>query len=706
VYWVTVSSASTAFDTLGKVVYSVTDSSGTDFVHYPTTVEVVEFIASDIEAQTDDIGVAGAGLTDLGGMSTGMKAEVESEVDDSIGGGTGTALTAIPWNASWDAEVQSEVVDGLTAEGYSSTRAGYLDELAAANLPADIAAIPTTDYTTTINAIYDDTNILQVEWADGGRLDLIQDIIAADTTTDIPALIATAQADLDNPTQYMADVSGIPTTDYTTTVNLIYADTNELQTNQGAWATATGFMPDSEDGSSFTVIIGADGDTLETLSDQLDTVSTASGGDATEAKQDAIIASLVTAQADLDTPNQYKADVSGIPTTDYTTTVNLIYADTNEIQGKLPTGYIMGSSDVSNKDDEIDAIKAKTDNLPADPADDSDIDAQLLAIDNYIDTEIASILADTNEVQSDLTDGGRLDNIIDELTTQGDTNETKLDTIDNFVDTEVASILADTNELQTNYTPTRAGYLDYLANGTYGLSALDTDLGTILTKIGAYDDTATMEGSLFAGQQAIYNDASGIGSGTNTVTIQINDDGGSGLANAKVYVYDSGNSTKLFSLLTGSSPAGRATIYLDDATYKLRNYKVGYTANTLPESLTVSGDTTGTFVMNAQSSGTPTSVDVCRISIDVFTQTGDSYSYQTVTAKFVEFSSGGNIDDSGAVVANISETKEVDSDGIVWFDLPRASNATFTFNLPEDRFTLERVIPDEATKDFEDLVAP
>lgn len=42
-----------------------------------------------------------------------------------------------------------------------------------------------------------DTNELQADWADGGRLDLIQDIIAADTTTDIPALIATAQADLD-----------------------------------------------------------------------------------------------------------------------------------------------------------------------------------------------------------------------------------------------------------------------------------------------------------------------------------------------------------------------------------------------------------------------------------------------------------------------------------------------------------------------------
>ena len=35
------------------------------------------------------------------------------------------------------------------------------------------------------------------DWIDGGRLDLILDIIAADTTTDIPALIATAQSDLD-----------------------------------------------------------------------------------------------------------------------------------------------------------------------------------------------------------------------------------------------------------------------------------------------------------------------------------------------------------------------------------------------------------------------------------------------------------------------------------------------------------------------------
>jgi hypothetical protein len=39
---------------------------------------------ADIEAQTDDIGVAGAGLTDLGGMSTTMKGQVNTEVDGAF----------------------------------------------------------------------------------------------------------------------------------------------------------------------------------------------------------------------------------------------------------------------------------------------------------------------------------------------------------------------------------------------------------------------------------------------------------------------------------------------------------------------------------------------------------------------------------------------------------------------------------------------
>jgi hypothetical protein len=41
-----------------------------------------------------------------------------------------------------------------------------------------------------------------------------------------------------------------------------------------------------------------------------------------------------------------------------------ILVDTNEMQGKLPVNNFMGSSVTTDKDDEIDAIKAVTDNLP------------------------------------------------------------------------------------------------------------------------------------------------------------------------------------------------------------------------------------------------------------------------------------------------------------------------------------------------------
>lgn len=59
----------------------------------------------DIEAQTDDIGAAGAGLT------------------------------AVPWNSAWDAEVQSEVDDALVVH--------RLDELVNADSDIDGAAPPT-----------------------------------------------------------------------------------------------------------------------------------------------------------------------------------------------------------------------------------------------------------------------------------------------------------------------------------------------------------------------------------------------------------------------------------------------------------------------------------------------------------------------------------------------------------------------------------
>jgi len=56
-----------------------------------------------------------------------------------------------------------------------------------------------------------------------------------------------------------------------------------------------------------------------------------------------------------------------------------------------------------------------------------------------LQTDVDSILLDTNELQTDWADGGRLDLILDARASQ-----TSVDTIDNFLDTEIAAILEDT----------------------------------------------------------------------------------------------------------------------------------------------------------------------------------------------------------------------------------------------------------------------
>ena len=98
--------------------------------------------------------------------------------------------------------------DALTAQTVDDVGGGAGGDATEAKQDQIIAAVITNAAGTDIAAdiialkaetvlIVADTNELQTDWADGGRLDLIVDIIAVDTTTDIPALIATAQADLD-----------------------------------------------------------------------------------------------------------------------------------------------------------------------------------------------------------------------------------------------------------------------------------------------------------------------------------------------------------------------------------------------------------------------------------------------------------------------------------------------------------------------------
>ncbi len=151
--------------------------------------------------------------------------------------------------------------------------------------------------------------------------------------------------------------------------------------------------------------------------------------------------------------------------------IDAILADTNELQGDWAND---GRLDII-----LDAVLADTGELQNDwmnggrldlildgaITDIADLITRAKGLDDIHD-DLVTVLADTNELQGDWTNGGRLDLIID-------------------------LILADTAELQIDWTD--GGRLDllidsiitYLSHGTYGLAALDTDLGTLLTRLSA-----------------------------------------------------------------------------------------------------------------------------------------------------------------------------------------------------------------------------
>lgn len=103
-------------------------------------------LAADIaavEAQTDDIGTAGAGLT------------------------------AIPWNAAWDAEVQSEVTDALNAYD-PPTRAEATSD--ANSILTAVADVPTNAELATALAAADDA-VLSAVAAVSAKVDAVDDLI-------------------------------------------------------------------------------------------------------------------------------------------------------------------------------------------------------------------------------------------------------------------------------------------------------------------------------------------------------------------------------------------------------------------------------------------------------------------------------------------------------------------------------------------------
>ena len=195
----------------------------------------------------------------------------------------------------------------------------------------------------------------------------------------------------ENPNTYKADVSALAT-EANATANknaiIIEVDANEAKI-------------DTVD----TVV-----DAIKVKTDNLPSDPTSEATATTN--KDSIITEVNANEAKIDTIDTV-VDAILVDTSDMQPRVVAIEIDTNEIQGKLPANFIMGSSVTADKDDEIDAILVDTADMQPRVAaieiDTNQIQGKLPT--NFImgssvvtdkDDEIDAILADTNETQEKL----------------------------------------------------------------------------------------------------------------------------------------------------------------------------------------------------------------------------------------------------------------------------------------------------------------
>lgn len=222
---------------LEEAIYDAMFAASADLITKVDAIDtVVDSILVDtgttLDGKIDTIdGIVDAILVDTGTTLDGKINTIDGIVDNILVdtaeiGSAGAGLTAVPWNSNWDAEVQSECNDALVALGLdhlvSASVAGsdVADNSIVAKLVSKESTADWDDYVNTteslqalrdrgdaawttggggsaptvaeiraemdsnstqLAAIVADTNELQTDWANGGRLDLLLDATLADT---------------------------------------------------------------------------------------------------------------------------------------------------------------------------------------------------------------------------------------------------------------------------------------------------------------------------------------------------------------------------------------------------------------------------------------------------------------------------------------------------------------------------------------------
>ena len=335
-----------------------------------------------------------------------------------------------------------------------------------------------------INAILVDSNELQTDWTNAGRLDAILDIIAADTTTDIPDLIATAQADLNT-------ITG--------------SDGVTLATAQALYAPATAAALTTHDGKL---------DTVDGIVDDI-LVDTAAQDTSTELRtllvgSDTPLSTLTTAQVNTEADTAL-SDIG----LDHLIGAAVIGADVtdNSIVARIASKSATADWDsFVNTTDSLEALRDNQGSGGTTPADVWAYGTRILTANtNLNDVSAAEVNAecDTALTEYDPPTRAELTTDKDSIITEVNANETKIDTMQG----NVTDILTDTGTtLENTLISVEWDVTDILADtGT----TLDGKIDTIAADVVNIDGDA-MRGT--DGANTTVPDAAGTAAALHTTT--------------------------------------------------------------------------------------------------------------------------------------------------------------------------------------------
>ena len=391
-----------------------------------------------------------------------------SDATDQINAACDTAMSDYdaPTKAEMDTahgllatEAKQDIIDA----NVDQIEAAVITNAAGADIAADVIALKAETA-----AIVADSNELQGDWENGGRLDILVDSIISkvdvvdatcdsilvDTAvigvsgaglTDLGGMSTTmksqinteadsALSDYDPPTKAeldagIAGLNDISTAQVNTEVDTALADIHLDH------LLAADYDPASKPGTATALLnelIESDGGVSRFTVNALEQGPSGSGGDATEAKQDQIIAAVITNAAGTD----ISADIIAVKAETATIVTDTTELQTDDVPGLISALNNISTADVNTQCDlslsDYDApTKAEMDSAF------STTDAKIDAVDNYIDTEISAIKTVTDAIpnagsMSSIATASALTTVsgkIDTIDTVVDANSTKIDTL-------------------------------------------------------------------------------------------------------------------------------------------------------------------------------------------------------------------------------------------------------------------------------------